>query len=251
MKPSELIYFMALGIVVLLVIAILFFILRKNKKLAMIVAAPFAVLYVGYYLYYPTLQENIHSARFEQLQAYLQATYPEEQFTIYPRELELGVEAGNFMVNNVNTPALGVDYRVKKDGSVVQISTWTNTNFPTEQNLWETVQYNHKGSYTLDDELPVIEKKDSWTEDDLTVFALTINDEPSIAAFHYATGGYSAYPVVEGAAGGIVHATVEQYEFFYIDEHFREQTAKVQLANGEWKELNVAKLKGQLVVFPQ
>ena len=215
MRPGDLISFILLGIGLLIVILFIFFILRKRKKLAIALTMPLLIGYVSYYMLFPTIQENTHAKRYQQLEAYLSTTYLERHFVITPQHFEQGVNVGDFEVHHLDTPEIGVTLRVKKDGSVSQVSTWTNSDYPTQQELWRVLQTNLLGDYALDKEIPEIKKIDTWIDGELTVFALTVDDQPAIAIFTYSNAGYSLIDVIEGTREQPVTAEYEHYVFTY------------------------------------
>ena len=215
MRPGEMISFMLLGIGLLIVILFIFFILRKRKKLAVALTIPLLIGYVSYYMFFPTIQENTHAKRYQQLEAYLSTTYPEKHFVITPQHFEQGGNVGDFEVYHLDTPEIGVTLRVKKDGSVSQVSTWTNSDDSTQQELWQNVQTIFLGDYTLDNEIPDIKHVDTWIDGELTVFALAIYDQPAIAIFTYSPAGYSLIDVTEGTREHPVTAEYENYVFTY------------------------------------
>ena len=248
MRPGELISFMGLGIGVFIVILFIFFILRKRKKLAIALTMLLIIGYVSYFIFFPTIQENTHAKRYQQLEAYLSTTYPEKHFVITPQHFEQGVNVGDFEVHHLDTPEIGVTLRIKKDGSVSQVSTWTNSNYPTQQELWRVPEINFLGDYALDKEIPEIKKIDTWIDGELTVFALTVDGNPSIAIFTYSNAGYSLIEVTEGARGEIVTAEFENYVFTYMDEHYAEDSAAIHSKSGDTYSINVLGQKGQLIV---
>lgn len=215
MRPGEMISFILLGIGLLIVVLFIFFILRKRKKLAIALTIPLLIGYVSYYMFFPTIQENTHAKRYQQLEAYLSTTYPERHFVIMPQHFEQGVNVGDFEVHHLDTPEIGVTLRVKKDGSVSQVSTWTNSDYPTQRELWRNVQTIFLGDYTLDKEIPDIQHVDTWIDGELTVFALTIDDQPAITIFTYSPAGYSLIDIAEGERGHPITAEYENYVFTY------------------------------------
>ena len=251
MRPGEMISFMLLGIVVFIVILLIFVILRKRKKLAIALIIPLMLGYVAYYISFPNSQENTHTKRYQQLEDYLGITYPEKHFVVSPQQFESGVNVGEFQVHQLDTPEIGVTLRVQKDGSVSQLATWTNSTYPTQQELWRELQINFLGDYTLDKEIPEIKKMDTWIDGELTVFALTIDDKPSIAIFTYSNEGYELIEVKEGKQGEIVTAEYEHYLFIYIDEHYVEDTATIHSKSGDTYTVNVIEQKEQLVIKEQ
>ena len=67
MNPSENIYFFLIGVTVLAVIILSWFIFRKRKKWAIALTSVLVIGYAGYYVYYPTLKVNTHAERYEQV----------------------------------------------------------------------------------------------------------------------------------------------------------------------------------------
>ena len=248
MRPGELISFIGLGIVVLIVILFICFILRKRKKLAIALTMPLIIGYVSYFIFFPTIQENTHAKRYQQLEDYLSTTYPEKQFVITPQHFEQGLNVGDFKVHHLDTPEIGVTLRVKKDGSVSQVATWTNSHYPTQQELWRIPEINFLGDYALNKEIPEVKKVDTWIDGELTVFALTIDDKPSIAIFTYSHAVYSLIEVAKGKRGEIVTAEYENYMFSYIDEYYAEDSATIHLQSGDTYSINTLEQKGRLIV---
>ena len=238
MRPSEVISFMLLGIGILIVNLFIWFILRKRKKLAIALTIPLIIGYVSYFIFFPTIQENTHAKRYQQLEAYLSTTYSEKHFVITPQHFEQGVNVGDFEVHHLDTPEIGVTLRVKKDGSVSQVATWTNSDYPTQQELWRVLQTNFLGDYALDKAIPEIKKIDTWIDGEITVFALTIDDQPAIAIFTYSHAGYSLIDVTEGERGQLITTEYENYVFTYIDEHYAEDTYSI----------NALEQKGRLII---
>ena len=72
MSPGELIYFFAIGFVVIVASIVLWFIFRRRKKLAITLASMLVIGYIGYFLYYPTLKTNTHTEAYETVSKYLE-----------------------------------------------------------------------------------------------------------------------------------------------------------------------------------
>ncbi|MFF5996082.1 hypothetical protein AAGS61_15220 [Lysinibacillus sp. KU-BSD001] len=137
MSPGENIYFSLLGFGVLMAIMIIWLILRKRKKLVIGITSALIMGYASYYLYYPTLKVNTHAERYQQLEAYLEKTYPDKQLAISPQHYEPGYRVGEFRVNDSKTPSMGVSLRVDQHGQVSQFATWSNTSYPTQKSYGE------------------------------------------------------------------------------------------------------------------
>ena len=141
MRPGELIIFLLVGAALLVVILISWIIFRKRKKWAIVLSAVLVVGYVGYYLYFPTLKVNTHAKRYEQVIHYLAENYPNQEFTVTPEHFEEGYWVGRFEVNDLNTPTIGVTLRVDKKGQVTQIGHWSNRGFPSQEELWQELEF--------------------------------------------------------------------------------------------------------------
>ncbi|MCG7345472.1 hypothetical protein MHZ92_15145 [Sporosarcina sp. ACRSL] len=247
MKPGELIYFLLIGVIVLAVILVIWLVLRKRKKWAVVLSSVLVIGYAGYFFYYPTLQVNTHAERYEQVVNYLAENYPDKEFTISPKDYEEGYTVGTFQVNNIETPMIGVILRVDKEGQVTQTATWENRGYPKQQELWREIEFTY-GGYTLDKEKVEIAKQDEWIDGELTAFALTIDDMPAIALFSYSNEGYGLLELQQGAREEFVFIEKRSYIFIYIDERYQGEILTFQLKNGEDYTVNADQNKGKLIV---
>ena len=250
MSPAENIYFILIAIVMLIVTLVVWLIFRKRKKWAISLTTLFVIGYVGFYLYYPTLKVNIHAERYEQVTAYLANNYPNKKFYIEPEHYEEGYNVGEFRVNDVKSPTIGVNLRVGRDGQVMQLSTWSKNEIPTQEDLWKVIPSFHGGTYTLDKKIANITKTDEWIDGELTVFALTIDDLPAIAIFNYSSGGYSLLDLQQGKEAGFISIEIDGYVCTYIDEGYAGEKVTLKLKNGEEYTLDVDGNKGRLIVEP-
>ncbi|MGE7021676.1 hypothetical protein [Solibacillus cecembensis] len=248
MNPAENIYFFLLGFGVLFAIIVICFIFQKRKKMAIVISIAFVIGFAGYYCYYPTIKMNTHAERFQQIQAYLEETYPDKQFAISPQHYEPGYIVGEFEINDMKTPSMGVTLRVNKDGNVSQIATLSNTEYPTQQELWREIEFYYGETYSLDKEMVELTNKDYWIDGELTAFALTINDVPSIAIFNYSTAGYSLLELKEGERGKFVAAELDGYLFIYIDDNYEGELVTIHTGAGNQYTLNALEQKGKLIV---
>lgn len=246
MSPAENIFFLVLAFGAFIFLCIAGFLLRNHKKWALLVIAVVAVSYISWYIYYPTYREGTHAARYEQLLSYLEETYPNEQFIIEPEVYEPGYQVGEFSVRRADTERAGVTMRVGKGGNVAQTSYWTNDGYPTQETLWQTIATT--APYSLDHQLPHVEKKDSWVDGEWTVFAVTIDGQPALAFYQYEQGGYSSYPIVMAARGEIAQTEWQDRFFVYMDEAYAEEMVTLDW-RGERVELNAAEHRGKLVVI--
>lgn len=251
MSPGELIYFSAIGFVVIAASIVLWFIFRKRKSLAITLASILVVGYIGYILYYPILKMHTHSEAYKKVSDYLEKRYPEKKFTIAPKHYEEGYTVGDFEVNDIGTPRVGVTLHVGKGNQVTQIGTWSNLEYPTQQDLWREIEFTYGESYTLDKKSIDIIKKDEWIDGELTAFALTIDDLPAIALFNYSKAGYGLLELQEGDREGYVIIEKEGYVFIYADEHYQGKTVSANLVNSKEFTFNVDQQKGQLIIEKQ
>lgn len=63
----------------------------------------------------------MHAKRYDELEEYLQNTYPTEAFNIESRDYNNAIQFGDFDVSNKDTPNKVVVYRVKKRGEIIQL----------------------------------------------------------------------------------------------------------------------------------
>lgn len=230
-----------------MVIIVIWFIFRRRKKTAIVLSSVLVIGYVGYYTYYPTLKENTHAKRFEHVNSYLAEKYPNRTFMITPEHYEEGYMVGEFRVNDIETPMIGATLHVDKRGAVTQTGSWEDSAYPTQREVWKTLEFIYGEFYTLDKEIPNITKEDEWIEDELIAFALTINDIPAIALFNYSSDAYSLIDLKEGERDGFVVMEEKGDLFIYVDEQYHEDTITVNLENGEELTVNVQQQKGLIV----
>ncbi|MFJ7666432.1 hypothetical protein ACIQXI_04950 [Lysinibacillus sp. NPDC097195] len=121
MKPDDLIFLIGIAVIILIAVVILLIILRKRKKIARIIVSLIVSSYIVFFAIYPTIRSNIHAKLYDELEQYLQNTYPTEEFYIESRNYEDVIQLGDFDVSNKSTPNRGVTYRVKKDGEIIQL----------------------------------------------------------------------------------------------------------------------------------
>ncbi|MER2108946.1 MAG: hypothetical protein ABS949_18630 [Solibacillus sp.] len=247
MSPAENIFFLLLAFGAFVLICVSWFLLRKREKWAWIVTGVVIVFYIGWYLYYPTYREVTHEKRYEQLLVYLEETYPQQQFIIEPEVYEPGYQVGEFSVHRKDTTLAGVMLRVGEDGDVAQTSYWTKGDYPVQDGLWQTITTSYQ-SYSLEQQLPSVEKKGEWIDGKWTVFAVTIDERPALAFYRYEQGGYGSEPLVEAKRGEVVSAEWHNRFFVYMDEAYAKETAIVEW-QGEEVVLNATDHKGKLVVL--
>ena len=248
MSPSESIYFFLIALCILIIILIVWWIFRKRKKWAVGLTFLLVIGFIAYFLYYPTLKVNTHGERYEQVVAYLAKDYPNKEFHIEPKFYEEGYSVGEFRVNDVKLPTMGVTLRVGGNGEVTQLSTWSKNEYPTQRELWREIEFFHGDTYSLDKEIAKIMKHDEWFDGELTVFALTIDDMPAIALFNYSSEGYQFLELQQGEQEGFIFIEKDDYVWIYIDERYRGEKVTIYLKNGEEYSLNVNGNKGKLIV---
>ena len=248
MSPGEYIYFYLIGITVLAVIIFIWLIFRKRKKWAIALTSVLVIGYAGYYVYYPTLKVNTHAERYEQVIDYLAENYPDKEYNILPKHYEEGYTVGKFDVNDVETPSMGVTFRVDEEGQVTQTGTWSKREYPKQQELWREIEFTYGETYTLDKEVVEVTKQDEWIDGELTAFALTIDNMPTIALFNYSRGGYGLLELRQGEREGFVSIEEDGYVFIYVDEQYQGEMVTLHLKNGEQYTLNIHQNKGRLIV---
>ncbi len=248
MSPSEIIYFFLIGAIVLTVIMFIWLLFKKRIKWAITLTSVVVIGYVGYYVYYPTLKVNTHAERYVRLIAYLGEYYPDKEFTILPKHYKEGYTVGRFDVNDIGNTKMGVTLRVDKEGKVTQIGTWSNQDYPNQQELWREIEFMYGETYSLNKEISEVTKHDEWIKGELTAFALTIDDMPTIALFNYSSEGYSLLELRKGEREGFVSIEANGYVLVYIDERYQGETVTIHLESGEEYTLNVDQHKGRLIV---
>ncbi|WOV87701.1 hypothetical protein QWT69_00845 [Sporosarcina oncorhynchi] len=250
MSPRELIYFFVIGVAVLVAITILWFIFRKKRRIAIAFTSILVLGFIGYVLYFPTMKTNKHSEAYEIVSDYLDKNYPNRVFTVVPEHYEAGYTVGDFNVNDIETPTIGVILRVDKD-KVKEIGTWSNLEYPIQQDLWREIQSFYESPYSLNKDLAEITKIDEWIDGELTAFALTVDDKPAIALFNYSKAGYGLLDFQEGEREGFVIIEKEGYVFIYVDERYQGRTVSVNLVDNKEFTFNVDQQKGQLIIEEQ
>lgn len=121
MKPGDLIFLIGIAVIISIAAIIILIILRNRKKIARIIVSIIVSSYIVFFAIYPTIRSNIHAQLYDELEEYLQNTYPTEEFCIESRNYDDVIQLGNFDVSKKSTPNRGVTYRVKKDGEIIQL----------------------------------------------------------------------------------------------------------------------------------
>lgn len=121
MKPGDLIFLIGIAVIISIAAIIILIILRNRKKIARIIVSIIVSSYIVFFAIYPTIRSNIHAQLYDELEEYLQNTYPTEEFCIESRNYDDVIQLGDFDVSKKSTPNRGVTYRVKKDGEIIQL----------------------------------------------------------------------------------------------------------------------------------
>lgn len=121
MKPGDLIFLIGIAVIISIAVIIILIILRNRKKIARIIVNIIVSSYIVFFAIYPTIRSNIHAQLYDELEEYLQNTYPTEEFYIESRNYADVIQLGDFDVSKKSTPNRGVTYRVKKDGEIIQL----------------------------------------------------------------------------------------------------------------------------------
>jgi len=248
MDLAENIYFSLIGVFAAVLILLMLLIFRRTKKIGIVLFAVIIFGYGGYYVYFQTHKESQHENRYEQIDLYLKEQYLDRTFTIRLNHYEKGQVVGEFYVNDIETPEIGVTLYIDKEGIITQTSWWSKDENLTQQEIWRTIKLQHIDAYTLDSEIPTITKEDEWINDEITAFALTINDLPAIALFNYSQTDYGLIAFKESAQEGLITIEEKDYIFIYADEQYPEKTVKFDLENGTEFSLNIEQHKGRLIV---
>ncbi|WP_342505338.1 hypothetical protein [Sporosarcina sp. FSL K6-2383] len=251
MSPSEIISFLLIGAAVIVAIVVFWFIFRKRIKFAIALTAVLVIGYIGYFIYYPTLKVNTHAKRYEQVMEYLTEKYPDKEYSVSPEHYEKGYSVGEFNVNDVETPTMGVTLRVDRKGQVTQILTWSNLGYPAQQELWRKIEFFYGETYTLDKDIADVTKEDEWINGELTAFALTIDEMPAIAFYNYSKASFSLLGLELGEREGFVVLEEDGYLFIYVDKRYERETITGILENGKEFMLNIDQKKGRLIVEKQ
>lgn len=246
MNLSETITFFFIGLAVLLTIGIVWVLFRNRKKWAMVLTCLLVVGYVGYFAYYPYLQVSIHAEKYDQVSEYLKTNYPNRTFTVIPEQYKAGDTVGVFYINDKETPDIGVILHVDDNDEIEQIGNWTDGAFPTQQELWQELEFSYGKTYTLDSDNIEIKKQDEWIEGELTVFALIIDKMPAIAIYEYSKAGYGLLDLQVAEDDLVISAEVDGQVFIYVDERYKGKMADVLLENGETVSVDATAYKGNL-----
>ena len=121
LKPQDSLFLIGIAVIILIAVALLFIVFRKRKKIARIIVSIIVSSYIVFVAIYPTILSNIHAKRYDELEEYLQNTYPNEEFYIDTRDYDEALQLGNYNVSNKSTPKRGVTYHVTKDGEIIQL----------------------------------------------------------------------------------------------------------------------------------
>ncbi|MEB2302428.1 hypothetical protein LAV72_22745 [Lysinibacillus xylanilyticus] len=125
MKPADSLFLIGIAVIISIAVVLLFIIFRKRKKIARIIVSIIVSSYIVFVAIYPTILSNIHAKRYDELEEYLQNTYPNEEFYIHTRNYDDAIQLGAYEVSNKSTPNRGVTYHVTKDGEIFRLdSKW-------------------------------------------------------------------------------------------------------------------------------
>lgn len=125
LKPEDSLFLIGIAVIISIAVVLLLIIFRKRKKIARIIVSIIVSSYIVFVVIYPTILSNIHAKRYDELEEYLQNTYPNEEFYIHTRNYDKAIQLGDYDVSNKSTPNRGVTYRVTKDGEIFQLdSSW-------------------------------------------------------------------------------------------------------------------------------
>lgn len=247
MRGDEVLLFLYISIGIFVVIILSNFLFRRSRKIVITITLVLVVGFIGFYYYFPTLKEKQHEARFEILTEYLKENYPNQTFDIEPEHYEDGYIVGDFRVNDQETAEIGVTLRVMKDGGVKQVSTWSKVGQLEQRKIYQTLAYSFEDDYSLDKNIPKVEKVDEWIEGELTVFLVMLEDVPAITIFDYSPTSYSLLHVEKAESKSVIYVEEADYVFIYVDEEYPFNEIDVSLSAGDYT-FDVQDRKGRLIV---
>lgn len=247
MKPGESIFFFMIGFLLLLIIVLIGFLLRKRRKVFIGFTVIVLISFISFYFYYPTLKKNTHAKRYEQIVEYLKDEYPNRKFSVIPEVYEEGYSVGQFDVNDVSSPNIGVTLRVNNGGQVVHTGSWSKYEDLAQDELYRSLEADYYLSYNLDQQIKDISKVDEIIEGSLTIFALDIDGNPALALYDYTKAGYSLLSFVEGEKGHFISRENKDVLYIHVDKDFQEDYILVPIEGGEKLRVDVQGRKGRLI----
>lgn len=249
-EPIENLYFLLSALLIIILSTTAWFIFNKRKKWALGLIILFFIAYISFYFYFPTLKVKQHEKRYEVLVNYLADNYPDQQFHIEPKHYESGYQVGTFTIYDFKTPNIGVTLRVDCNDHVEQISSWTNDDYPSQQSLWQEVEFLYFKDYALEQEVATVINHDMFIDDELTVFALTINEKPAIAIFLYSQLSYELIELKLAENESFVSTQYDDYLFVFVNDRFQDEEITVPVLNGEAHTIFIDKRHNTLIVEP-
>lgn len=177
MDPSTLITMFFLGILLLIILAIVSYIFRKNKRIAFSSAAFLGTTYILFFALQPIVERHEHANRYDTLTSYLQKTYPTLEFEIQSKTLEEGMYPYEYFVYANDYRYRGEIFRVDSDGIIHQNSYTTESYLGYDE--LDTLIQMHAASEPFDYLLNVPEYKRiaSYEQDDFIAYAVEMNGE--------------------------------------------------------------------------
>lgn len=248
MNAGELLTYLSIGLLVLVLMLIIGILLRRRKKAVLIIISLIAIVYIGLYFYDPVYKAKTHQQNYEQMVHYLKMQDPAHLYEVSPKIYEAGVYVGEFTVHRQGNPNFGSLFQVSREGEVFEKGSWYDIPHPTgEEELWEHLIFSFYEGFQK--ELPQIVKKDQWLEGEEAVFALTVDNKPALASFHYDQASLSQQPTEIAEDKDFVVLEKAQKLFVYASETLVEEELSLLLENGETLNVDVAGKKGRLIVL--
>ncbi len=127
MGPVELLLMMFFGSILVFMLAIVWFIFRKKKKIALTVTILSVFAFILFFTLRPTYIKKEHAERYEILVDYLHEHYPKYEFDISPKVLEDGYIPYEYCVVANGYKYRNEFYQVERDGTVKFISYSTES----------------------------------------------------------------------------------------------------------------------------
>lgn len=134
MSPVELIQIMFFGSILVIVLALVWFIFWRKKKIALTVTIFSVVAFTLFFALQPYYIQQQHAKRYEIVVDYLHEQYPEYKFDISPKILKEGDTPYEYQVVANDYKYRNEYYRVDQNG-LVMFSHYSTLNYGKEEEL--------------------------------------------------------------------------------------------------------------------
>ena len=191
MEPAEIIGMIFFGAILIIVLAIIWFIFRNKKEIALTVTIISVLAFILFFSLRPLYVKHEHEKRYIILVDYLQENYPKYEFEITPKKLEAGYQPYEYRVIADGYKYRNEYYRVNKDGIVTFTSYSTSdrgNKDEIDQLLWSSVVNEEPFDY-LEKEVE-IEEISYYEEDTFIVRLVLIEGNLILANYLIIDGQY-------------------------------------------------------------